>query len=92
MLLGAAVYADFNFLGPMACENCKHLVQVDLMCTDISAIWGSTFSYLCEPCRYLAPAKAKTHRQRSFPLLCLASGSKNPACTSLFSPQSLLWV
>ena len=36
---------DFNFIGPMACENCKPLVEVDLMRTDITAIWGSTFSY-----------------------------------------------
>ena len=26
---------DFNFIGPMACENCKRLIEVDLMCTDI---------------------------------------------------------
>ena len=36
---------DFHFIGPKACENCKRLIEVDLMCTDITAIWGSTFSY-----------------------------------------------
>ena len=35
---------DFHFIGPKACENCKRLVEVDLMCTDITAIWGSTFA------------------------------------------------
>ena len=37
---------DFHFIGPKACENCKRLVEVDLMRTDITAIWGSTFAYL----------------------------------------------
>ena len=32
---------DFNFIGPMACENCKQLVEVDLMCPDITAIWAA---------------------------------------------------
>ena len=36
---------DFHFIGPKACENCKRLIEVDLMCTDITAIWGSTFAY-----------------------------------------------
>ena len=40
--------ADFNFLGPTACENCKRLQRVDLFRTDITAIWGSTFAH-CSP-------------------------------------------
>ena len=32
--------ADFNFLGPAACENCKRLQRVDLFRADLSAIWG----------------------------------------------------
>ena len=37
--------SNFNFLGPIACENCKRLVLVDLSSTEIIAIWGSTFSH-----------------------------------------------
>ena len=37
--------ADFNFLGPAACENCKRLQRVDLSRTDLTAIWGSTFAH-----------------------------------------------
>ena len=37
--------SDFNFLGPLACENCKQLAFVDLSSTLIDAIWGSTFSH-----------------------------------------------
>ena len=35
---------DFHFIGPKACENCKRLVEVDLMRTEITAILGSTFA------------------------------------------------
>ena len=42
---GLRLPPDLNFIGPMACENCKRLIEVDLMRTDICAIWGSTFSY-----------------------------------------------
>ena len=37
--------SDVNFLGPLACENCKRLAFVDLSSTSIEAIWGSTFSH-----------------------------------------------
>ena len=37
--------ADFNFVGPATCENCKRLQRVDLFGTDITAIWGSTFAH-----------------------------------------------
>ena len=62
---------DFNFIGPMACENCKRLVQVDLMCTDISHL-GVHLLILRGPGRCLAPAKAQTNRQGSLSLLYLA--------------------
>ena len=36
--------ADFNWIGPAACELCKRLQLVDLSRTDISEILGSTFA------------------------------------------------
>ena len=37
--------ADFNWIGPAACELCKRLQLVDLSRTDISEILGSTFAH-----------------------------------------------
>ena len=36
--------SDFHNIGPRACENCKRLVEVNLMCTDITALLKSTFA------------------------------------------------
>ena len=36
--------SDFHNIGPRACENCKRLVEVNLMCTDITAFLKSTFA------------------------------------------------
>ena len=47
---------DFNFLGPMACENCKHLVHVDLM-RRYQFHMGVHFFVLRAPCGHLATAK-----------------------------------
>ena len=62
---------DFNFMGPMACENCKRLVQVDLICTDIRAIWGSTFSYCVNLVDVWLPPKLRRIGKEAF--LCCAS-------------------
>ena len=37
--------AEVNFIGPQACENCKHLVCVDLSITMLKAISKHTFSH-----------------------------------------------
>ena len=37
--------ADFNWIGPAACELCKRLQSVDLSRTEISEILGSTFAH-----------------------------------------------
>ena len=37
--------SDFHNIGPRACENCKRLVEVNLMCTDITALLKSTFAH-----------------------------------------------
>ena len=36
---------DFHNIGPKACENCKRLVEVNLMCTEITVILNSTFAH-----------------------------------------------
>ena len=36
---------DFHNIGPRACENCKGLVEVNLMCTEITALLHSTFAH-----------------------------------------------
>ena len=62
---------DFNFMGPMARENCKRLAQVDLFCTDIRAIWGSTFSYCVTLVDVWLPPKLRRIGKEAF--LCCAS-------------------
>ena len=62
---------DFHFLGPMACENCKRLIEVDLMCTDITAIWGSTFSYCVALVDVWLPPRTRRIGKEAF--LCCTS-------------------
>ena len=75
--------ADFNYLGPLACENCKHLVQADLTSTDISAIWGSTFSYCVNLAHIWLPPKLRRIGKEAF-MSCasLQVISKRPLSTS----------
>ena len=37
--------SDFHSIGPRACENCKRLVEVNLMCTEVTALLNSTFAH-----------------------------------------------
>ena len=37
--------SDFHNIGPRACENCKSLVEVNLMDTEITALPSSTFAH-----------------------------------------------
>ena len=39
------VPADFNWMGPAACEHCKRLRVVDISQTEISEILGGTFAH-----------------------------------------------
>ena len=61
--------ADFNFVGPIACENCKRLQIVDLVGTDITAIWGSTFSHCSHLKQIWFPRKLRRIGKEAF-LLC----------------------
>ena len=36
--------SDFHNIGRRACENCKRLVEVNLMCTEVTALLHSTFA------------------------------------------------
>ena len=48
--------ADFNWMGPAACEHCKRLRTVDISQTNISEILGGTFAY-CSQLQHLRLAK-----------------------------------
>ena len=61
----------FHFIGPKACENCKRLVEVDLMCTDITAIWSSTFAYCVALVDIWLPPKVQRIGKEAF--LCCTS-------------------
>ena len=47
---------DFHNVGPRACENCKGLVEVNLTCTEITALLHSTFAHcVALNCMWLPP-------------------------------------
>ena len=71
-----------------ACENCKHLVQVDLICTDIRAIWGSTFSYCVNLVDIWLPPTLRRIGKEAF--LCFASlrEVKIPPILHYFAPRA----
>ena len=47
---------DFHNIGPRACENCKGLVEVNFMCTEITALLHSTFAHcVALNCIWLPP-------------------------------------
>ena len=43
-VLAFCLPSDFHNIGPRACENCKQLVEVNLMCTEVTALHKSTFA------------------------------------------------
>ena len=48
--------SDFHNIGPRACENCKRLVEVNLMGTEITALLYSTFAHcVALHCIWLPP-------------------------------------
>ena len=56
--------SDFHNIGPRACENCKSLVEVNLMSTEITALLSSTFAHCVALNWDMAPATGRL-RQRS---------------------------
>ena len=62
---------DFHFIGPKACENCKRLVEVDLMRTEITAIWGSNFAHCAALVDIWLPPKLQRIGKEAF-LCCIS--------------------
>ena len=62
---------DFRDIGPKACENCKRLVEVNLMCTEITAIWKSTFAHCVALADIWLPPKLQRIGKEAF--LCCTS-------------------
>ena len=81
---------DFNFFGPIACENCKRLAFVDLSSTEMVAMWGSTFSHCVNLVHIWFPTQVEAHWQRSLYVLHLSSRSIYPTCFATYSPPGLL--
>ena len=76
--------ADFNWMGPVACELCKRLQLVDLSRTKISEILGSTFANCSQLVRLSLANKLRRIGREA--LL---------NCTSLrevYTPPALLYV
>ena len=63
--------SDFHFIGPKACENCKRLVEVDLMRTEITAIWQFTFAHCVALADIWLPPKLQRIGKEAF--LCCTS-------------------
>ena len=75
---------DFNFVGPIACENCKRLRLVDLTGTKITAIWGSTFSHCVNLVQIWFPRKLRRIGKEAF-LLC-------SSLQEVYTPPALLYI
>ena len=76
--------ADFNWIGPAACELCKRLQLVDLSRTDISEILGSTFAHCSQLERLSLANKLRRIGREAF-----------LKCTSLrevHTPPALLYI
>ena len=76
--------ADFNWMGPAACEHCKRLRSVDISQTKISEILGGTFAH-CSQLQQLRLAKAVRRIGRDALLNCTSLGE-------LRTPPTLLYI
>ena len=76
--------ADFNFLGPAACENCKRLQRADLSRTDLTAIWGSPFAHCSHLEQLCLPIGLRRIGQEAF-LLC-------SSLREVHTPPALLYI
>ena len=76
--------ADFNWIGPAACELCKQLQVVDLSRTEISEILGSTFAHCSQLERLSLASKLRRIGQEAF----LNSSSLR----EVHAPPALLYV
>ena len=76
--------ADFNWMGPAACEHCKRLRSVDISQTEISEILGGTFAH-CSQLQQLRLAKAVRRIGRDALLDCTSLGE-------LHTPPTLVYI
>ena len=63
--------SDFHNIGPRACENCKRLVEVNLMSTDITALLKSTFAHCVAMTQIWLPPRLTQIGKEAF-LSCIA--------------------
>ena len=62
---------DFHSIGPRACENCKSLVEVNLMSTEVTALLSSTFAHcIALQCIWLPLRPCKLEKKSSLIMLC----------------------
>ena len=76
--------ADFNWIGPAACELCKRLQTVDLSRTEVREILGSTFAH-CSQLERLSLAKKVRRIGREAFLNCMS-------LSEVHAPPALLYV
>ena len=63
--------ADFNWVGPAACERCQKLQSVDLFSTDVVELLGSTFAHCSQLQQLSLPHSLRIIEQEAF-LLCVS--------------------
>ena len=63
--------SDFHNIGPRACENCKRLVEVNLMSADITALLKSTFAHCVAMTQIWLPPRLTQIGKEAF-LSCIA--------------------
>ena len=76
--------ADFNWMGPAACEHCNRLQTVDISQTEISEILGGTFAH-CSQLQQLKLAKTVRRIGRDALLRCTSLGE-------IHAPPALLYI
>ena len=58
--------ADFNWVGPAACERCQKLQSVDLFSTDVVELLGSTFAHCSQLQQLSLPHSLRIIEQEAF--------------------------
>ena len=76
--------ADFNWVGPAACERCQKLQSVDLFSTDVVELLGSTFAHCSQLQQLSLPHSLRIIEQEAF-LLCVS-------LQEVSIPPSLLYI
>ena len=83
--------SDFHNIGPRACENCKSLVEVNLMDTEITALPSSTFAHCVALNSIWLPPRLTLIGKEVFPELCGAARSCHPDGAQGYRQPCILW-